>query len=178
VNVTLQNSLSLMPSLLHLATLQTDGTDTNVNHPNIEFENSGANDDFVEGSPDTAVVNHISQAQGTVVVESCPFKHHGTINLPPNIAFQVHLLSQLQDHQGNNLKLFNQVLECVKKHGAHDRVNFATLEIMSRQQLFKKLSNYYNLKFMQPTLHRVPLADGSVVTIPIFNVKSLLLLFL
>ncbi len=64
VNVTLQNSLSSMPSPLHLAILQTGGTDTNVNHLNIEFENSGANDDFVEGSPDTTVVDHISQAQG------------------------------------------------------------------------------------------------------------------
>jgi hypothetical protein len=35
VNLTLQNSLSSMPSLLHLAKLQTEGTDTNVNYPNI-----------------------------------------------------------------------------------------------------------------------------------------------
>jgi hypothetical protein len=35
---------------------------------------------------DTAVVDHISQAQVTVVVESCPFKC-GTIKLPPDIAF-------------------------------------------------------------------------------------------
>jgi hypothetical protein len=86
-----------MPSLLHLATLQTDKIDTTMNYPNIEFENLGANDDFVEGSPDTALVDHISQAQGTVVVESCPFKC-GTIKLPPYIAVQVHLLSQLQAH--------------------------------------------------------------------------------
>jgi hypothetical protein len=86
VNVTLQNSLSSMPPLLHLATLQTDAIDTNMNYPNIEFENSGASDAFVKGSPDTAVVDHISQAQGTVVVESCPVKH-GTIKLPPKLAF-------------------------------------------------------------------------------------------
>jgi len=57
-----------MPSLLHLATLQTDGTDTNMNYPNIEFENLGANDNFVEVSLDIAVVDHIYQPQGTVVV--------------------------------------------------------------------------------------------------------------
>jgi hypothetical protein len=84
VHVTLQSPLSSMPPLLHLATLQTDAIDTNVIYPNIEFENSGANDDFVEGSPDTTVVDHISQAQGTVVVESCPF-NRGTIKLPPII---------------------------------------------------------------------------------------------
>ncbi len=94
VNVTLQNPLSSMPSLLHLATLQNAEIDIKVNYPNIEFENLGVNNDFVEGSSDAMFVDHISQAQGTVVVESCPFKH-GTIKLPPNIAFQVHLLSQL-----------------------------------------------------------------------------------
>ncbi len=131
VNVTLQNTLSSMPSLLHLATLQTDGINTNVNYPNIELENSGANDDFFEGSPDTMVVDQISQAQGTVVVESCPFKR-GTIKFLPDIAFQVHLLSQFQAHQGNDLNTFNQIMECVKNHDALPCINFATLEIMSR----------------------------------------------
>ena len=102
----MQNPLSSMPYLLHLATLQTDGIDTNMNYPNIELENLGATDDFVEGSQDTAVVDHISQAQGTVVVKSCPFKR-GTLKLPPDIAFQVHLLLQLQAHQGNDLNMFN-----------------------------------------------------------------------
>ncbi len=98
--------------------------------------------------------------------------------MPSDIAFQVHLLSQLQAHQVNDLNMFNQIMECVKKHAAHQCVNFATLEIMSRQQLLKELSKYYNLKFMQPTLHCIPLADGSVATVPIFNIKSLLLSFL
>jgi hypothetical protein len=31
---------------------------------------------------------------------------------------------------------------------------------------------------MQPILHRIPLADGSVATVPLINVKSLLLSFL
>ncbi len=118
-----------MPYLLHLATLQTDGIDTNMNYPNIELENLGATDDFVEGSQDTAVVDHISQAQGIVVVESCPFKC-GTLILPPDIGFQVHLLSQLQAHQGNNLNTFNHIMECVKNCAAHHRVKFATLENM------------------------------------------------
>ncbi len=170
---TLQNPLSSIPPLLHLATLHTDSIDTKVNYFNIEFENLGGNHDFVEGFPDTVVVDHISQAQETIVVESYPFKR-GTKKSPPGIAFQVHLLSQLQAHQRNDLNMFNQIVECVKKHAVYHRVNFATLAIMSRQQLLIELSKYYNLKFMQPTLHHVPLAGGSVATFPIFNVKSLL----
>jgi hypothetical protein len=103
-----------MLSLPKVLVLQTDTIDTSMNHPNIKFKNLGGDDDFVEGSPDTAVFDYISQAQGTIVVESCPFKL-GTIKLPPNIAFQVHLLSQLQARQGNDLNKFNQVMECVKK---------------------------------------------------------------
>jgi hypothetical protein len=49
---------------------------------------------------------------------------------------------------------------------------------MRRQQVLKELSKYYNLKFMQQTLHHVPLVDGSVATVPIFNVKPLLFSFL
>jgi hypothetical protein len=122
-----------MPSLLllHFAILQTVKIDTNVNYPIVEFENLGVDDDFVEGSQDTAIVDHISQAQGTVVFESCPFKC-GTIKSPPDIIFRLHLLSQLKAHQGNDLNMFNQIMECVKKHAAHHCINFATLEIMSR----------------------------------------------
>jgi hypothetical protein len=133
VNVTLQNPLSSMPPLLHLATLHTDTIDTNVNYPTIEFENLGANDDFFKGSPDTAVVDHICQAQGTIVAESILFMH-GTLKLPPNIAFQVHLLSQLQAHRVNDLNMINQKMKSVRKHAAYHCVNFATLEIKSRQQ--------------------------------------------
>ncbi len=159
-----------MPPLLHLATLHTDTIDTNVNYPTIEFENLGANDDFFKGSPDTAVVDHICQAQGTIVAESILFMH-GTLKLPPNIAFQVHLLSQLQAHRVNDLNMINQKMKSVRKHAAYHCVNFATLEIKSRQQWLKELSKYYKLKLMQPTLHCIPLADGSMATVPIFNVK-------
>jgi hypothetical protein len=57
----------------------------------------GANDDFVKGSPDTAVVDHISQAQGILVVESFSFKR-STFKLHPDIDFQFHLSSQFQAH--------------------------------------------------------------------------------
>jgi hypothetical protein len=34
-------------------------------------------------------------------------KYCNTIRLPPNIAFQVHLLSQMNEHRGNDLNMFN-----------------------------------------------------------------------
>ncbi len=40
------------------------------------------------------------------------------------------------------------------------------------------LTKYYQLNFLKPKLHSVPLTDGSVATVPIFNVKDLLIAFL
>jgi hypothetical protein len=166
-----------MPPLLHLATVQSKTNDTNVNHSNIDVDNSGFIDNFVEGNPDTEVVDHIFQAQGIVVIELCPFKH-GALKLPLDIAFQIHLLFQLQTHHGNDLNIFNHAMKCIKKRAAYHCVNFSTLEILSRRQLLKELSKHYNSKYTQPTLHCVSLADGSVATVPIFNIKCLLLAFL
>ena len=52
------------------------------------------------------------------------------------------------------------------------------LQILSRKQLVQLLTKYYQLNFLKPTLHSVPLTDGSVATVPIFDVKALLIAFL
>ncbi len=52
------------------------------------------------------------------------------------------------------------------------------MQILSRKQLVQLLTKYYQLNFLNPTLHLVPLTDGSVSTIPIFDVKALLIAFL
>ena len=43
------------------------------------------------------------------VIEKCSFQRN-TICLPPDIAFQVHLLSQMNTHRGNDLNMFNEVI--------------------------------------------------------------------
>ncbi len=80
------------------------------------------------------------------IIEKCSFQIN-TFCLSPDIAFQVHLLSQMNTHRGNDRNMFNEVI-------------------------------YYHLKFLQPTLHSVPLTDGSVATVLIFDVKALLIAFL
>ncbi len=52
------------------------------------------------------------------------------------------------------------------------------LQIVSRKQLVELLTKYYQLNFLKPTLHSVPLTDESVATVPIFDVKALLIAFL
>ena len=57
-------------------------------------------------------------------------------------------------------------------------MDYTTLQILSRKQLVQLLTKYYQLNFLKPTLHSVPLTDGSVATVPIFDVKDLLIAFL
>ncbi len=52
------------------------------------------------------------------------------------------------------------------------------MQILSRKQLVQLLTKYYQLYFLKPTLHSVPLTDGSVATVPIFGIKALWIAFL
>jgi hypothetical protein len=76
------------------------------------------------------------------------------------------------------MNMFDEVVQCVKAHALHYRVDFTTLQILSRKQLVQVLTKHYQLDFLKPTLHYVPLSDGSVATVPIFDVKAQLIAFL
>ncbi len=57
-------------------------------------------------------------------------------------------------------------------------MDYTTLQILSRKQLVQLLTKYYQLNFFKPKLHSAPLTDGSVATVPIFDVEALLIAFL
>ncbi len=57
-------------------------------------------------------------------------------------------------------------------------MDYTRLQILSRKQLVQFLTKYYQLNFLKPTLHSVPLTDGSVATVPVFDVKAILIAFL
>ncbi len=84
----------------------------------------------------------------------------------------------MNDHRGNDMNMFNEVVQCVKAHALHYRVDFTTLQILSKKLLVQVLTKHYQLDFLKPTLHSVPLSDGSVATVPIFDVKAQLTAFL
>jgi hypothetical protein len=46
------------------------------------------------------------------------------------------------------------------------------------KQLVQSLTRYYQLDFLKPILHTVPLSDGTVATMTIFDLKALLIAFL
>ncbi len=76
------------------------------------------------------------------------------------------------------MKMFNEVVQCVKAHALHYRVDFKTLQILSRKQLVQVQTKRYQFDFLKPTLHSVPLSDGLVATVPIFDFKAQLIAFL
>ena len=76
------------------------------------------------------------------------------------------------------MNMFNEVVQCVKAHALHCRVDFTTMQILSRKQLVQVLTKRYQLDFLKPTLHSVPLFDESVTTVPIFDVKAQIIAFL
>jgi hypothetical protein len=80
--------------------------------------------------------------------------------------------------RGNDLNIFNEVFQWVKAHAIHYNMDYTMLQILSRKQLVQMLTKYYQLIFFKPTLDSVPLTDGSVATVPILDVKALLIAFL
>ncbi len=91
-----------MLSLLDLSSTQSEQGNCNVHY-------SGFDTDL---STPASVDNQLNNNDDSVtdpVNEKCPFQRN-TICLPPDIAFQVHLLSQMNAHRGNNIGMFNEVI--------------------------------------------------------------------
>ncbi len=170
VSVPLTNALHGMPSLIHLSSNENELTNANVHY--AEFNNALSVPDCAD-----VPINNDNDDPTIPIIEKCPFQRN-TICLPPDIAFQIHLFSKMNNHRGNDMNVFNEVVQCVKAHALHYRVDFTTLQILSRKQLAQVLTKCYQLDFLKPTLHSVPLSDRSVATVPIFDVKAQLIAFL
>jgi hypothetical protein len=100
VSVPLTNTLYGMPSLLHLSSTENELTNANVRY--AEFNNGLS----VQESADV-LINNDNDDLTVPLIEKCPFQRN-TICLPPDIAFQIHLLSKMNNHRGNDMNMFNE----------------------------------------------------------------------
>ncbi len=150
-----------LPSLLHLSSTQSKLENSNVHYSGFDIDLS------TPSSAEDQSIN-IDDATTDPVIEKCSFERN-TFHLPPDIAFK---------DRGNYRNMFNQVIRCAKAHAIYYKVDYTTLQILSRKQLVQLLTRYYQLHFLKPELHSVPLTDGSVATVPIFGVKAILVAFL
>ncbi len=170
VSFPIRNPLHSMPSLVHLSSKQSELGSSNVTSAGFDINH------FAPDSADDEM--NVSNASLPVpVIERCAFQQN-KIQLPPDIAFQVHLMSQLNKHRGNDLNVFHEIIRCMKSHAVHHNVDFSTLQILSRTQLVQLLTKYYQMDFLKPQLHSVPLSGGTVATMTVFDVKALLIAFL
>ncbi len=102
VSVCTINTLHGMPSLSHFSSTQSELENCNVHY-------SGFNTDFSTPAFVDGQINTNDYSVTDPVIEKCSFQRN-TICLPPDIALQVHLLSQMNRHRGNDLNMFNEVI--------------------------------------------------------------------
>jgi hypothetical protein len=102
VSVQTINKLHGMPSLLHLSSTQSELENCNVHNSGFDTDLStpASVDDQINTNDDSII---------DPIIEKCYFQRN-TICLPPDMAFQVHLLSQMNTHRGNDLNMFNEVI--------------------------------------------------------------------
>jgi len=120
------NTLYAMPSISQLSS-----TATNITHSNIR--NADSDDADFSQCNDTSDCSPVVGV-GNILIEKCSFLRN-SFRLPPDVAFQVHCLSVISQHRGNDLNMFNQVIQCVSGHALHRNVDFRMLHVMSRDQL-------------------------------------------
>jgi hypothetical protein len=170
VSLPTRNPLHSIPSLHHQSSTQSKLEHSNVNYNDFDIDYSTP-----ESLADQPLNN--GDAIQVPVIEKCSFQQN-TIRLLPDIAFQVHLMSQMNEHRGNDLNMFNEIITCIKKHAVHHAVDYTTLQILSQKQLVELLTRYYRLDFLKPILRTITLSNGTLATMTIFDVKALLIAFL
>jgi hypothetical protein len=128
VNIALPtiNTLYAMPSISQLSSTPTNITQSNLRNADSDDADYSQCNATSDCSPVVGV--------GDILIEKCSFLRN-SFCLPPDVAFQVHCLSVISQHRGNNLNMFNQVMQCVSGHALYRNVDFRTLHVMSRDQL-------------------------------------------
>jgi hypothetical protein len=122
VSLPTRNPLQSLPSLQHLSSTQLELENSNVAYSGIDIDLSAP-----QSTDDELITEDTPTAPP--VIKKCSFQRN-TIKLPPDIAFQVHLMSQLNKHRGNDLNMFNQIIQCINAHAVHHDVDFDTLQIL------------------------------------------------
>jgi hypothetical protein len=139
VSVPTINTLHGMPSLSHFII-----NTIRIGNCNVHY--SGFNTDLPLPASADDQINTNDYSVTDPVIEKCSFQIN-TICLLPDIAFQVHMLSQMITHRGYDLNMFNEVIQCVKTHAIHNNMDYTTLQILSRKQLVQLLTKFYQLNF-------------------------------
>lgn len=94
---------------------------------------------------------------------------------PPGVKFGIHLEHILSSHRGVDLKLYDEIIDLIHHYATTQDMDFRTTKLYHRKQLTKTLSKLYNLADLEPQMHHVSLSNSSIVTVPVFDVKAVIL---
>ena len=156
------NCLMVNPSIPQMALAASANTDEDVIYNDSNY------DSIEDGNIDNASLPNASSISTTS-------SSHRNINPPPGIKFGIHLQQVLLSHRGVDLSLYNDIINTIHHHSSVQKTDFSTTKLYHRNELTSTLSTLYNLNELKPMLHSVTLSDGSIATVPVFNVKAVLL---
>ncbi len=169
----------------------TSGHQLNVNRLAVPHVSSSvafvpqnlANDDDSDVYNSSGGVGHDYGTGSDFSPECSPFISSSTncyqfdrnLNPPPGVKFCIHLQHIISSHRGVDLAMYDEIVDLIQFHATTQETDFSTNKLYHRNELTKTLTELYNLTALQPRLHPVVLSDSATVTVPVFDVKAVIL---
>ena len=96
------------------------------------------------------------------------------IGLNPAFQFQVDLGNILLDH-GTDLSLYDDLVTLLKRYADGRKLKFNSDLLSRRDGLIKNIEKFAKTENMRPLDHAVRFKDGSVASVPVFNIEAMIL---
>jgi hypothetical protein len=134
VNIALPtiNTVHAMPSMSQLSSIQTGLAQANLRYADFDNADYSQDNDNYDCFPVVGVDD--------IFIEKCSFLRN-SFRRPPDVAFQVHCLIVISQHRGNDLNMFDQVMQCISGHVLHRNIDFRTIHVMSGVNFFDTYAN-------------------------------------
>jgi len=160
--------------LAHPTTIATmpsySSVEDNTENYSTEFDNAcHDSDDNPSDHTHGSFITH--QYENNNVIKN----NMATMILPPGAEFGIDLQNILSSHRGVDLKLYDEITDLVSYHSTTRNTDFSKVKLYHRKELTSTMTSLYNLQHLKHTIHNVTLSDSSVVSVPVFDVKSIIL---
>jgi hypothetical protein len=132
----------------------------------VATNNTDNNNDTIDVVSTDCVVNN---ANSTTTMP------HRAACLPPGLQFGIHLQRVLLSHRGVDLKLHDEIMDLIELHSRGRKTDLSTVKLYRRSEVMSTLTTVYNMHHLKHTTHNVTLSDSSVVSVPVFDVKAIIL---
>jgi hypothetical protein len=92
--------------------------------------------------------------------------------VPRGIQFGIQLQHIISSHRGVDLKLFDKIMNLIK---CFSNTDFSSVKLYHRKEFTSTITSLYNLHHLKHSVYNVQLSDQLIVSVPVFNVKSIIL---